>query len=121
MFFLRGYANLVLLHDFHINESYFFLNGNTLWQLFSCNEYYLIILKIKYFRLSGEFLDDIPSKTMGLQSLNLEQVPNIDVHQILDLLEWNPRLYIKVIFILFRKKYIFFKTYLMQWYGFIKK
>jgi len=46
-------------------------------------------------RLSGEFLDDIPSKTMGLQSLNLEQVPNIDVHQILDLLEWNPRLYIK--------------------------
>ena len=33
---------------------------------------------------------------LGLQSLNLEQVPNIDVHQILDLLEWNPRLYIKV-------------------------
>ena len=33
---------------------------------------------------------------IGLQSLNLEQVPNIDVHQILDLLEWNPRLYIKV-------------------------
>jgi len=46
-------------------------------------------------RLTGDFLEDIPSKMLGLQSLNLEQVPNIDVHQILDLLEWNPRLYIK--------------------------
>jgi len=46
-------------------------------------------------RLTGEFLCDIPGSLIGLRSIDLEQVPNIELGQLLDLLEWKPQLDVK--------------------------